>query len=39
MGTSTTTLSCHLPRNVACHYQNSCLPRLDESSSDGVFPP
>lgn len=38
MGTSTTTLSCHLPGNVACHYQSSCLPRLDESSFDGVFP-
>lgn len=38
MGMSTTTLSCHLPGNVACHYQSSCLPRLDESSFDGVFP-
>lgn len=35
MGLSTTTLSCHLPGNVACHYQSSCRPRLDESSLDG----
>lgn len=35
MATSTTTLSCHLPGNVVCHYQSSCLPRLDESSFDG----
>lgn len=37
MGMSTTTLSCHLPGNVACYYQSSCLPRLDKSSLDGVY--
>lgn len=37
MGTSTTTLSYHLPGNVACHYQSSCYQDWMRAALMGSF--